>query len=483
MTNSVRKSIGYSLLSSNAVTVLQFVSSLIIARLLTPEQIGIFSVASVLVAVAQILRDMGASGYIIQVEKLTTEILRAALGVTLLAAGVIAAGFALASGAIAAFYGEPRVQDVMFVLALNFALTPFGAVTMACVRREMRFRAIAVANLFSAVISLAVSIALAYLDYGAISLAWGSVAGTLASIVAAYVMRPAYMPWAPSLKGASAILGFGTVTTSSSILAYVNMAAADLVLGKLAGMSAVAYFNRAASLNRFFGTMLSKALNPVLLPAFSEIRRNGGDVRQAFQKGTVMVTAVTWPVYTVIAVLAEPLILVLFGDQWCASVDLVPFIAMTAVLSGTYTMCGASYVALGKPGLNLIAEATNLPIKVLVIVLVASGGALAVAQAWPWIALAGAVVHQYLIRRELGISPMAFWRPLWRSGAMALLCGAGAWLGTWSAAGIASVPAIPLLAGTMAGAVTWMLAVWLVRHPVKGEIDKVAGFLGKKLRR
>lgn len=483
MTNSVRKSIGYSLLSSNAVTALQFFGSLVIARLLTPEQIGIFSVASVLAAVAQILRDLGSSGYIVQVEKLTTEILRAALGVTLLAAGAIASVLALASGAIAAFYGEPRVQDVMLVLALNFALTPFGAVTMACVRREMRFRAIAVANMCSALLSLAVSIVLAYLGYGAISLAWGSVAGTLASIIASFFIRPAYMPWLPGLRGAGAILGFGSITTTSSILAYLNMAAADLVLGKLAGMSAVAYFNRAASLNRFFGTMLSSALNPVLLPAFAEIRRGGGDVRQAFQKGTVLVTAISWSVYTVIAVLAEPLILVLFGDQWRDSIDLVPFIAMTAVLSGTYTMCGASYVALGKPGLNLFVEATNLPIKVAAIVLVASGGALAVAQAWPWIGFAGAVVHQYLIWRELGMSPMVFWYPLWKSGVLASLCGGGAWLGSFFAAGIASASAVQLVAGGLAGAVMWALTVWVVRHPICGEIDKVAGFLGNKLRR
>lgn len=480
--NSIRKALGYSLLSSNAVTSLQFFGSLIIARLLTPEQIGIFSVAAVVVALAQIVRDLGVSGYIIQVEELTTEILRAAFGLALLSAGGLALALSLTSGSIATFYAEPRLQDVMLILALNFALTPFGSVTMACIRREMGFRAIAVVDVLSALISLGVTIYLAYLGHGALSLAWGAIAGTLVSTLAAQFLRPAYMPWLPGLKGASSILKFGSITTSSSIIGYLNTSAADLVLGKLSGMSAVAYFNRAASLNRFFGNLLSKALNPVLLPAFSNIRRQQGDIGAAFLGGTALLTAVTWPLYALIAIMAEPLILMMFGDQWRVSIELVPYIALTAMLSSTYTLCGPSYVARGKPSLNLISEAINLPIKLGAIIYFAPDGVLAVAKAWPWIAFSGAVVHHIIIARELHISPWRFGSTLWQSMAVTLLTAIGAW---WPFQFLANQPAthevIQLLAGAAGGALSWALATSLVRHPVASEMAKARAFLRDKL--
>lgn len=473
--NSIRKSLGYSLLSSNAVTGLQFIGSLIIARQLTPEQIGIFSVAAVVVALAQILRDLGVSGYIIQVEKLTTEILRAAFGLALLSAGGLALALSLASGSIATFYAEPRLQDVMFILALNFALTPFGSVTMACIRREMGFRAIAVVDVLSALISLGVTISLAYLGHGAMSLAWGAIAGTLVSVIGAQVLRPDYMPFWPSLRGVSGILKFGSITTSSSIVGYLNMSATDLILGKLTGMSAVAYFNRAASLNRFFGGMITKALGPVLLPVMSQIKRDGGSIREAFLNGTALATAIIWPLYAAIAVLAEPLILVMFGNQWHSSVELVPYIALTALLSATYTMSGASFVALGRPSLSLIAESINLPIKVITIILMAPMGVLAVAKSWPWIALAGAVVQQILMKRALGIGPWQLIASLNKSIAVTVLSVSGTIVGYQIL--IKAFPSSHLVFHLLAGAsgtlVAWIGAIYLFAHPIKSEIQRI----------
>ena len=419
--SKIRSSILYSLASSNVITAMQFAGTLIIARLLRPEEIGLYSVASVVVALSQIVRDLGASGYIVQVKELTPAVLRGAFGLMLLSAGFIGGGIWFASPAIATFYGEPAMQDIMRVLALNFALTPVGSVTLAVVRREMRFRAVAIVNLASTAVSLISSIVLAQLGYGAMSLAWGAIAGTLATFIGSLILRPATMPWAPSLYGIRPILTFGSLTTGSSILSHLNMSASDLVLGKFGDMGAVAYFNRAASLNRFFGTMLMTGLQPVLLPALSQIRRDGSDMKASILKATSMVTGITWPVYAVIAVLAEPLILVMFGDQWVSSIPLVPYIALTALLSSTYTLCGASYTARGKPSLNLLAEGINLPIKVALIVMAAPLGVLAVARVWPLAAVAGAVVHQILLYKTFGISPLDLFRPLWRSLAVTLV--------------------------------------------------------------
>lgn len=470
--NSIRKSLGYSLLSSNAVTSLQFFGSLIIARLLTPEQIGIFSVASVVVAVAQIMRDFGVTSYIIQVETLSMALLRTAFGLALLVALGLATLVGLSSSVVASFYGEPQMQEVMLILALNFALTPFGSLALACARRQMRFRAIGIIDVLSAIVSLGTTIVLSLQGMGAISLAWGAIAGSLTTVTGAQFLRPAEMPIWPSLKGCVAILRFGSLTTASSITGYLNMAAAELILGKMLGMSAVAYFNRASSLNRFVASGFAKALNPVLLPLLSELRRNGENIREYYHLGTTFATGILWPVFGLIGILSEPLIMVLFGEQWRQSARLVPYFAATAMISASFTMASATYLALGRPKYNLIAELINLPIKIISIIILAPYGLIYVAFSWPFIALAGAVVHSIFLYRLINISPTMLFPALYKSLIVTI--------GTAAAASVTShiiayriegIYALQLLFSAIAGCITWSLLIYKINHPLKKEFD------------
>ena len=140
--NSVRKSLLTSFAEKYTVAAIEVPTSLVIARLLTPEEIGVFSVAAVLVSLAHMLRDFGVGQYIIQEKELTPDRFRTAFGFTLLFAWAIAGLLILISLPVAMYYHEPGIRDVIIVLALNFFLLPFSSVVLASLRREMNFTAI-----------------------------------------------------------------------------------------------------------------------------------------------------------------------------------------------------------------------------------------------------------------------------------------------------------------------------------------------------
>ncbi|WP_341676056.1 oligosaccharide flippase family protein [Niveibacterium sp. SC-1] len=471
---SIRSALSYTLLSSNAGVILQFVGSLFLARLLTPAQFGSYSVAAVVVAMAQLLRDFGASAYVVQANTLTREMLRAAFGLMLLTAwGAALALFALAQP-IADFYRDGSIAQVMRVLSLSFLFVPFGAVSMACARRELRFGAIALIEGAAGIVQLLVSVLLAFLGWGALSLAWAAVAGALATVIGTCAIRQPDAPWLPSLRGVRAVARFGASIASASTLGHLGNNSPDLVIGRLIDVHAVGVFNRAASLNRMFGNMLQKTLGPVLLPALAQLKREGTDLQGTFLRGTVRITGLTWPVYLTIGVMGDSLIRTLFGPQWSEAVPLVPFICATAAYSSTFTLCGALYVARGQPQLNVRLEAWGLAVKVGAIVAAAPFGLFAVALTWPLITLISSLYHLRLLRRQLRVPARQLARELRLNCVIALLCAGAALLVDQLIRSRFGSTAAPLacVAGGLAAALVWMACLHRLAHPLAEELRR-----------
>ena len=166
------------------------VGAMVLARLLTPAEVGVYAVGAVLVGLAQVLRDFGVGTYVIQEKQLDQEKLRAALSTSMLVAWLLAALVLAASGPAARFYDEPRLRTVMQLLAINFVLIPFSAVALPYLRRQMRFKAIFAINASQCVAQVLCSIVMAALGFGYLSLAWGAVAGAAAALLASLCCRP-----------------------------------------------------------------------------------------------------------------------------------------------------------------------------------------------------------------------------------------------------------------------------------------------------
>jgi O-antigen/teichoic acid export membrane protein len=485
---SVRTALAYSLLSSNFSFLLQFVGTLLIARLLSPAELGVFSVASVGVGLAHVLRDLGASSYIIQAKELSAALLRSVFGLSVTMGVCIAAAVFFASWPVARFYNSDELIGVMQILALNFLLTPLGSVTLACVRRDMRFREVGINRVLSASTSMVASCVLAWRGLGAEALAWGAVVGTATTAVHAQWLRPSYLPFGISFRGWVQVLGFGALSTSANMIGHLNLAAADLLLGKLAGMAPLGYFNRAGTLGRFFFNLVMQGLGPVLLPALAQKHREGGDLSQAIVRISTQFTAVAWPALSVIAVLAAPLMQVMFGPQWGASVPLVPYFCGTLAISSAFVACSSLHTARGKPQINVVLEALNLALKAIAIVLTAPHGLIHVAMAWPAVAACGAIAHHIALKREVGLGPVIFWRPMVVNFGLAVACGVAAMVGQLlvqtampASSTLGDLVTVSLASGC--AFVAWLMLVVVLRLPMLDELRRLRDAVVSRVRR
>lgn len=354
---SVRRALLFSLLDRNASLIVGIASTMILARLLTPADIGVYSVTIALMSFVTAWRDFGAGQYLVQARELTPDSIRAVWTLQL-GIGLALALLALAvSSPVANFYGEPRMREILWLLAASYAINPFGSLTYAWLMRAMRFEALAVMRLSGTLAGVVVSIVLAYRGMGPISLAWGNLVTVAVNAAASFAFRPADFPLLPGISEIRQVLAFGTRMTSTSIIETVCQAAPELVLGKLQGLVQVGLFSRANGLVAMFARLVSDAVNSVAMPMFAKAWREQGAVGPSFLKAHQYMTACAWSFAANVALLAHPLMLVLYGPQWTDSVPLVRWLAATVAVLALASMCLQVLTGMGQAGLVLKATA------------------------------------------------------------------------------------------------------------------------------
>ena len=125
----VRRALIIALAENQLTFALQFATAIVIARLLTPAEIGVYSIAVITLSAAHVIRDFGVLAYLIKEQDLTEEKIRAASAISFGVSWLLAVLVFLASFPLAAFYGQPRLLHLTWVLAINFLMIPFGAVS------------------------------------------------------------------------------------------------------------------------------------------------------------------------------------------------------------------------------------------------------------------------------------------------------------------------------------------------------------------
>lgn len=468
---SSRKALAYSFVDRYAGLLLSIVASMVVARLLDPAEIGVFSVAMVMLSFISVLRDFGAGQYLVQEKELTTERIRATwtvqLGLGLTFALVVLAAAVPASH----FYAEPRLRDIMVVLSLNFAVSPFGSLTYAWLMREMDFRSLALMRFTGSLTGACVCIGMAWQGWGPISLAAGSLAATVANAVVAVHFRPASFPWIPGLTDVRRVLSFGGKLSATTVINTFGNSIPELVLGKVQGMVMVGLYSRGNGLAGMFNRLILDATQSVAMPLFSKASREGHDLTPIFIKATSYVTVIGWSFFGVMIVLAQPIMRLLYGDQWDGAVPVTRLVAAAMAIGLPVAFCSTMLMASGQMGALLrITLCTVLQYAACVGV----GAALGLEP------LGWSIVLATLINVALWLlmSPQMRHVPKWAYAKMLLRSGGVA--ATVVAASTLAFPWVPqstygyvveLAIGAAASSVVFVAAIFLLHHPLRDEFQ------------
>jgi lipopolysaccharide exporter len=471
--SGVRSALLFSFAERYALIVINLASNLLIARLLTPDQIGVYSVTLAVMSIAQVLRDFGVASYLIQEKDLTDDHIRTALGVTLLiGVGLGLVIFAAAPG-VAGFYDEPRMRDLLWLAALNFLLLPFSTISLALLRRRMAFKALAIVNLVATLAGAVTSVGLSWAGFGPIGLVAGTLVVSATTGFAAWWAQGERRLLRPGLSQWRSLFKFGAQSSVVGVVTSVSMDINDLAVAKLMGFTPVALLSRAQGLMNLFHRDLMGAVRNVAYPAYAKAVREQQAMEPLYIASVTYVCVVAWPFYGFVSLYALETLRLLFGPQWDAAAPLVPLFCLAGALAAAISLVGNLMMAMGQMGLLTRMEVVFQPARAALIV--------AAAFYWrePWACAAALVLAMalqlplvYVVKaRFLSNDWQALSRQLARSAAVALLALAPPALLLWLHPREPGqpLPALWFALAILSCCVTWLLALSWCRHPLAAD--------------
>jgi len=344
----VRKSLLLSMADSYLGVVLQLASTVIISRLLTPAEVGVFAIAAVFAALASTFRDFGVAEYLIQERDLTAEKIRAAFALNVIVSWLMA--FLLLAGApfAASFYGEAGVAHVMYIQALTFLIVPFGAISMAWFRRELNYTPVIINNVLSSIAGFIVAVTLATMGFGYMSLAWSSLASIVVAVLTAVWFRPSTFPRWPALRGIAGVFKFSKFASVIYIASQFRRGAPELIIGRVRGVADVGLFSRANGLVEIFNRLAIKPLMQVCMPYFAQHDRQHGSIASVYTVSVSLLTALGWPFLGCAGVMAYAAIRIIYGEQWMAAVQLAQILCLAGAIEMTFLLAREALLVRGQ---------------------------------------------------------------------------------------------------------------------------------------
>lgn len=301
-------------------------ATLIMARLLTPADYGLMAIAMVVIGFVGFFNEVGIGSAIVQKPKLTTSEVNGCFAIALLASLLLFGLTVLSSGMLARFFGNPRLEAMISVLAFAFILGSFGTVPMAFLRKELHFKAIAGITVMTIVVQSMVCLVLAWQGFGAWSLVWGFLSASALLSLGAFWLSPWRPKGAYGMREAAGLVLYGLKVTSSRVFWYIYSNADKVIIGKVLGERSLGIYDMAFSLATLPSSQITTLATNVASPLFSKLQSDLPKLTSFILHFTRGVAYVTYPALVGMLVCSPELVAVLLGDKW--SDLLIPFGAL-----------------------------------------------------------------------------------------------------------------------------------------------------------
>jgi teichuronic acid exporter len=357
---SLRKRSIDALLWSTADTggrqALQFLVSVILARLLSPAEFGLLGMLSVFLAVAQSFVDSGFGSALIQRSDISEADKSTVFFFNLAAGGVMAACLYLAAPWIAAFYKEPPLTALSRFMALNLLIGAFSSVQVALLARELNFRTPWKVGMIATAVSGGVAIWMATHGFGVWSLAVQMVASTLLTAILLWTLCAWKPRWIFRTESLRRLFGFGSKVLAAGLINTVFERTQLLLIGKTFNPVELGYYTRAYSTQQAPATVVSTIINKVTFPVFSTVAGDPPRLKRGARQAVGSLMVLTLPMMVGLAAIARPLVSALFGNRWLPCVPYLQVLAIVGAFWPLHIVNLSLLTAAGRSDLYFRAE-------------------------------------------------------------------------------------------------------------------------------
>lgn len=457
--------------SQYCLFVLQFVTSVIISRFfLRPEEVGLFSVAMAAALILSVIQDFGLTRYLGRHPTADEETVRSCTVIAVVFSLLLSLLILALAWPVSAFYGEPRLVGILALIAGSYLFSPWSIIPLALLGRRLDFRSTFAVNISGALANSVVALVLAALGFSAESLAWAMVANTIVRAVVAQVAWPTPIRLSLKISNARTITGFGASSTLLYLIYGIAQRTPDLIIGRILGMAAAGLFSRGAALAAHLHVLVAGAVSAIYYPAFARLRDEGEDLGPYYQRVVAAHGAIVWPAMALLAVLAEPVVLMLYGDVWAGAAPILAWVAIAECFFVAVPLYMDLPILLGRMRQLMLANVVDAALSVLTLIAGAMISIEAAAASRVGYGLCWFLLYIFWIQRLVGFHWPAMLKIYLASAVTALLTALPAlWAVTmWRTP--ATLGFIGTGVAVCGSGAVWLAAIFLLRHPARDDL-------------
>ncbi len=338
----------WSAVSAWSAQAIQLGISIVLARLLRPEDYGLLAMATVFIGFLGLFKTMGFGTAVIQRRELNDTLLSSLFYLNLAVACLLAVACAGAAPLCAWIYRDPRVTPIMVALAVNFPFSASAVIPSALLNRRMSFDRIAIASILPVVISGGAAIWLAARGWGVWALVTSSIVGTIIETGLFHALcrwhpRPVFR-WSE----ARSVFHFGANVTGFGLFNYFARNADQFIIGAFLGAQPLGFYSLAYGIMLRPRDAVTSVLGRVLFPAFSRMQDDDARLKAAYLRACGAIAFVTFPMMAGLFVVARPFVEVVLGAKWLPALPLIYVFAPMGVVHSVGAAVGHLFLAKGR---------------------------------------------------------------------------------------------------------------------------------------
>lgn len=337
----------WSFVQRFGVMIISFCSNLVLARLLTPDDYGLIGMLMIFILIANTFVDGGFGSALIQKKDPTEEDYSTIFYWNLFLSVVLYILLFLCAPYIAQFYELPLLSSVLRVQGGVLILNSLSIIQQNRLRKQLHFKQLSLVGIFSAFLSLVITIYLAYLGWGV----WALVAQQLLMSFFNAILYWIVGKWSPKLvfstKSFKELFGFGGFILLSNLINTLCNNIQGLLIGKFFSPHTMGLYSQARKLEEVASTSLSSVVDQVSYPVLAEVQNDRMQMIKVIKKLITSIAFFSFPAMLLLVVIAEPVIILLYSNKW---VECTPYFQVLCVAGLAISLQNINYYAVAAIG-------------------------------------------------------------------------------------------------------------------------------------
>jgi O-antigen/teichoic acid export membrane protein len=332
-------------------TCLRLIRLVILARILSPNDFGLFGIALLAMSTLETFSQTGFQTALVQKKKNISNYLDTAWTVSVIRGTILMIFLFITAPYIARFFNTPEASFIIQVIGVSMFFGGFTNIGILYFHKELEFNRQFVYHLSTTLVEFIVVVSAALIFKNVWALVFGLLAGTITGLVASYVIHPHRSSFRLDISKAKELFSFGKWVFGSSILAFLITQGDDAFVGKFLGALMLGFYQMAYRIASMPTTEITHVISHVTFPAYAKMQDNLPRLKEAYLRVLQVTSFLSFPLAGLIFFFAPDFTKIFLGEKWMPIVPALKVLVIWGLIRSIGTLTGQIFLSLGNPGI------------------------------------------------------------------------------------------------------------------------------------